>query len=332
MKKVGEVLFRNLGLKIAALIAAVILWFVIVNINDPEINRNFTCAVTIENADALAEQGKTYEIVDGSTAYFNVRAPRSVMKNLSESDFRAVADMKSTQDYRLVPINVTSTRYSGQLSITKVTKYLEIATEDLQTGQYIITPEQAGTPAKGYTVSSLQVSPNVLKVSGPASLISEIDRVVATIHVDNIASDISDSVIPVLYDKKGRAIDTTRLTMNLTSVIVRAELDSVKEVGLSVSSTGTPAEGFEVTNIMYHPETIAVKGDTAVLNAITQITIPPEVLDVTDLTEDLSVTVDISAYLPSGVTLVDTADKDIDLVAVIEYKGVEPEAENGGDE
>ena len=329
LKKIGNVLFRNFGLKIAALAAAIVLWLVIVNINDPEITRNFSCAVTIENADALAAQGKTYEVIDGSTAYFNVKAARSIMKNLSESDFRAVADMANVQDYKLVPINITATRYSGQLEITKVTKYLEIETEDLQTGQYIVTAEQSGTPADGYVVGNLTVSPNVLKVSGPASVVSEISRVVATINVDNIASDISDSVIPQLYDRSGRGIDTTRLTLNLTSVIVRADVYSVKDVGISVESSGEPAEGYEVKEIIYEPETVKVMGDTAILNKLTQIEIPPEVLDVTDADSNVSVTIDVTAYLPDGVTLVDSAEKDISIAAVIEPL---PESEDSSSE
>lgn len=327
LKKIGNVLFRNIGLKIAAVIASILLWFVIVNINDPEITRNFSCAVTIENADYLTEQGKTFEIVDGSTAYFNVRAKRSIMKNLSESDFRAVADMTNVQDYSLVPINVTATRYSGQLEITKITKYLEIMTEDMQSGQYIIAAEYSGTPAKGYVVGSLTVSPNVLKVSGPASIISQIDKVVATINVDNIAADISDSVIPQLYNSQGEVIDTTRLTLNLTSVIVRAEIYSIKEVGMTVETSGEPAEGYEVTDVILSPETVTVMGDTATLNALSQITIPAEVLDVTDAEEDVTVSIDITAYLPEGVTLVDSDEKDVMIAAIIEKSEEDTETE-----
>ncbi len=318
LKKIGKVLFHNLGLKIAALLAAIVIWFVIININDPEISRNFSCAVTVENADALTAQGKTYEITDGSTAYFSVKAPRSVMKNLSESDFRAIADMSNVQDYQFVPINITALRYNGQLEITKITKYLEISTEDMQTGQFIITPEQSGTPAKGYMVGSLSVAPNVLKVSGPASVVSKIERVVATINVDNIVSDISDSVIPQLFDGNDKAIDTTRLVMNLTSVIVRADIYSVKDVAISVDSTGEPAEGYAEKEIIYEPDSVKVMGDTAILNKLTQITIPNEVLDVTDATEDVTATVDVTAYLPDGVSIADSAEKDIDIAAVIE--------------
>lgn len=331
LKKIGNVLFHNLGLKIVALVASIILWFVIININDPEITRNFSSAVVIENQEALYDQGKTYEVVGGNTAYFTVRAKRSVMKNLSESDFRATADMVNLQDSNKVPINVSALRYNGQLEITKITKYLDIATEDLQSGQYIISAEWTGEPAPGYVVDTLTVTPNVLKVSGPESIVSRIDRVVATVSVSDITSDISDSVIPQLYDKNGNVIDTTRLTLNLSSVVVRAEISSVKEVGITAEAGGVPAEGYQVSDVMYSPEMIEVKGDTAVLNALSTITIPPEVLDVTDATEDVAVMIDITAYLPDGVTLVDAKQKDINLVAVIEAVP-ETEQEKTGEE
>lgn len=316
--KFFKTLVNNLGLKIIALIASGILWLVVVNINDPEVAKQFTCAVVVENDQVLRNMGKTYEIVDGSTAVFTVRANRSVMNNLSNSDFKAVANMENVEDLQYVPIEITATRSASQLQITKRTQNLEISVEDIKSGQYIISAQQEGEPADGCVVGTLSVSPNVLKVSGPESIVSQINKVVATIDVDGMTADLSDGVIPVLYDEDGAVIDTTKLTLNLTTVTVTAQILNVKEVGISFTTMGTPAEGYHVAEVVHSPETIEVMGESAVLNELNEITVPAEVLDVTDATSDLEKDVDISAYLPDGVSLVNASEKNIHVTAVLE--------------
>ena len=50
LKKIGKLIFTNFGWKVFSVIASIILWFVVVNVNDPQINKSFSCAVTVENA------------------------------------------------------------------------------------------------------------------------------------------------------------------------------------------------------------------------------------------------------------------------------------------
>ncbi len=318
LKKIGNSLFENVGLKLVALGAAFILWLVVVNINDPNVTKTFSCSVTIENEDYLEEQGYTYEIVDGSTVYFSVTAKRSIIGNLSNSDFKATADMQSVENLSQIPIDVTATRYSSQVEITKRTQYVEITVEELMTSQYIITTQQSGEPADGYVVSSLSASPNVLKVSGPASVVEQISKVVAIVSVDNISTDISDSVIPTLYDEDGNTIDTSKLSMNLDSVTVSVSVQNEKTITLEAETTGTPADGYYLMDITFDPEEIEVMGEAVNLNTLSSIVIPADVLDIDGATEDVVAEVDISAYLPDGVTLVDSSQKNVTVTAKIE--------------
>lgn len=311
LKKIGNLLFKNLGLKIAALVISIILWYVVLNINDPAVSKSFSCPVTVENADVLTNMGKTYEIVDGSTAYFNVKAPRSIMKSISAADFKAYADMENLQDMSYIPIEVVSTRYTAQVEIMKKNENMEIETEDLMSGQYIITAEQLGTPTDGFVVGSLSVSPNVLKVSGPASVVQSISKVVATIDVGGVATNISDSVIPTLLDEDGNTIDATRLTSNLSTVIVRADILNTREVPVTADYTGEPADGYSVISVTCRPDTVRIMGDSTSLNSVQSIAIPKTVLDATGIREDIETVVDISPYLPEGLTLVNASDKNV---------------------
>lgn len=319
LKKFGSMIINNFGLKILSIIFAVILWLVVVNVDDPKITKTFTTTITIANESAISDMGKYYEVVDGrNTVSFAVSAKRSLIEDLSGSDFKAVADMSAIEDLSRVPIEISAIHYTNQISIVTRNQYLDVTVGDLQTQSFIIVPRDSGTPASGSVVGEVSASPNVLKVSGPAEIISTIDKVTATIDVTNMSMDISDNVIPKLYDKDGNEIDTTDLNMNLSAVTVSANILNTKDVGLNFQTTGEPAEGYQLTGVSYEPETVQVKGNAEDLNRLDMIVIPKAVLDIENAQGDITKTVDISSYLPNGVELVDPSEKDISVTVEIE--------------
>lgn len=93
---------------------------------------------------------------------------------------------------------------------------------------------------------------------------------------------------------------------------------NTKDVELEFLTTGTPADGYQAGNITYTPQKVRIKGEAAILNTINKITIPEEVLDITDATSNIEKTVDISTYLPSGTALVISSDSKIDVTVVVE--------------
>lgn len=186
----------------------------------------------------------------------------------------------------------------------------------------VISADTSGTVAEGYALGDVTVTnPNVLKVSGPASIVSTINSAVATIDVEGMSVNLSDNVVPVLYDENGKEVDTTRLTISNTTVTVSAKILVVKELKLAFSTVGTPGGEYNVVGITSDPTVIAVKGAASVVNPLTTITIPEELLNVSGLREDLTTTIDITEFLPEGVALVDSADAKVAVTVRIEpYK------------
>lgn len=325
LKKLGRKITNNFGLKLLAALFAVVLWIVVINIDDPTIVLTFTTSITAENTDYLTAQNKYFEVLDGkNTVTFNASAERSILSEMSNSDFSATADMEkieyneNTGIYR-VPVTIVPKRYTNKVTVTSKQLYLEVVLEDLGTSQKVIVANTKGTVADGCALGSLEVvGSNLLKISGPASIISQIDSAVATINIDGVSTDVTDSVVPVLYDEAGNAIDTTRLTLSLDTVTVSAQILSTKDVSLEFDTTGKVAAGYMITGIEYPLETVRIKGESATLNPVNKITIPAEVLDVTDIKDDLVTTVDISSYLPSGISLVLTSDAKIEVTVKVE--------------
>lgn len=319
LNKIISRITHNLALKILALVFASVLWLAVVNIDDPKTTRTFTATVSIENTDYLTDIGKYYEVINNSnTVTFKVTGKRSYLERMGNSDFKAVADLKMMENSNRVPIEITPQRYAGNVTVMSKTYYLELAVEDLMSKPFVISVQTEGKVSEQNAVGETSVSPTLLRVSGPASVVSKIDKVVATVNVEGMTMDITDSVIPTLYDTDGNEIDTTELRFNIQNVMVSVKILNTKEVTINFQTTGTLPQGYEYVGVEYQPQTVLVKGDSSLLNAFNSITVPEEVLDLTDATGNIEREVDISSYLPNRVELVDREQAKISVVVKIE--------------
>lgn len=325
LRNLGKKIINNFGLKVLAILFAVVMWIVVVNIDDPVIAKPYTTSVVPVNTDYITSQNKYYEWLDGNnTITFSVSASRSVLDKLENTDFSATADMEKIeydekdQAYR-VPVTITANRYNNDVSISSKQLYLDVVLEDSGTCQKAIIASSKGTVANGCALGNLEiVGSNLLKISGPYSVVSQIDTAVATINVDGMSTDVTDSVVPVLYDVDGNVIDTTKLKMSLSMVTISAQILNTKDVTLKFATKGEVAEGYVVTDITYSLDTVRIKGEAATLNPINKITIPDEVLDITGITSDLITTVDITSYLPQGTGLVLNSDAQVEVQVKVE--------------
>ena len=299
LKKLKNLLTNNIGLKFLSVLFAMILWLVVVNIDDPDKTSTFTTNITIANENAIADMGKSYSIInDSGTVTFRVTAKRSIIERLTNSDFKATADMENIELHddgtAIVPIDISAVRYSSQLDIDRKKKNLELAVEDLQSNQFKITAEATGTPAEGSAVGELKVSPDVLTISGPASVVSQISKVQAVIDVSEKFSDVEDNVVPVVYDASGNTLDTSKLTFSQDTVQIKAQILSVKEIPINCETGGELESGYQQISVECEPKKIKVMGTAEKLNKITMITIPGEALDISGAKETLTKDIDIS--------------------------------------
>ena len=142
--------------------------------------------------------------------------------------------------------------------------------------------------------------------------------VVATVNVDGMSADITDNVVPVFYDVNGEVIDTTKLEKSIDTVNITAQILNTKDIPLELSYMGEPEAGYCLTEVLSNPKTVRVKGTAATLNTLDRVVVPAEVLDLTGVTSDVEKTIDISTYLPEGVSLVISSDAKVNITAKIE--------------
>lgn len=326
-RKMMKHLANNPGLKLLSLLFAVVIWLVVVNVADPEATKSFSIPVEIVNKDIITEMGKVPNVVgDTDIAVFYITGSRSYVEDMMSDDFSVTADLSQVDlsqegEAKLVPIEITAKKNERRIEIVRRTVNMQITLEDRLEKKFVISGEATGTPAEGYAIGGVEVTPNLLKVSGPVSIVSQISRVGAAINVDGVTSDVSDSVLPVLYDEDGSVISSDLLEMNQSAVTIRAEIWATKSVPVQCRVSGEPAAGYEFRKIECAPETVLVKGRASVLNGISVINIPADVIDITGAREDMEDTVDIVPYLEElGISLVEPSASKIAVTVFIEQK------------
>lgn len=314
--------------KILSVIFAFTLWVTVYNMDDPTKTKTLTVNVTVTNKEVLEEMEKYYEILDGTNkASFSVTAPRSILEKLDETDFTAEANLEKLSVEKegtrgSVPIEISCTANVNKNSIKLSTnsKNLMLSLEELMTKQFVVQANTTGEVAEGYALGTVEVTaPNVLKVSGPKSIVSEIQSAIATVDVNGISESMATyRATPVLLDAEGNEINTARLTLSDTTVNVEAEILNMKEVGISVTPSGETAEGYVVTNVRILPNKIDLKGKKKILNSVSTISIPSEVVSVEGASEDVSIKVDVSEYIPDGLELAKQEQALVEIIVSVD--------------
>ncbi len=321
-----KMLTNNLGLKLLSIISAVMLWLIIVSINDPVMSQDFTgIRVTMLNEDAVTDKDKVYRIEDNSDFIsIKVRAKRSELQKLSSEDFIATADMeKSIKFDNLVGIEVTcSNRNVKTTDITKSRENVVISVEDASSEQFNVGVNQSGTEGEGYKVGTAVPEQSLIEISGPASVIAEIARVEVDLNVTGFTTDqIKNCVIKIL-DGQNNQIDTTYLEYNgkTTGMNVHVTMFKKKKVRLKVDYTGTPGDGYSFKELTFKPETLEIAGTEEDIANIHEIAIPAEAVNIDGITEDTQINVDVTKYLPENIRLGNEKDGSVAVQVTLEKK------------
>ena len=317
-QKIIAALTKDVGLKILAFIFAFLLWLVVVNIDDPTQTRTFTSVVTVTNGDVLKSSGKLYEIKDGiNTVSFRVTAKRSIIEKLSPSDFSAIADMNNLENEERIPVTIAAKSYANYITISSKQNYLYVVLEDEKTQRFVISAQTTGNIEPGLAVDTVTCSPTVLTVTGPEEVVSTINSVVATANITGVTSNFTESVIPKFYTERGDEVDAKELTLSVSTVSVSVAFSNTKAVDVVVKTSGTLSSDLTLESIKTDPSSVMIIGEASALNDVTSITIPESVINLSDLTGSFSTTVDISSYLPAGVSLADTSSAKVTITVLM---------------
>lgn len=318
-------LTNNIGLKLLAFIFAFMLWLLVVNIDDPVGSKTFeNIPVTIEHSEVVTQDQRSYQVLDGTdTVSVSVSATRSVLEKISAENIVATADMRELYLESQIPIEITIPGYEFE-SATASPRNVQVKIEQNKSDTFPITVTTTGTVRDGYVLGTVQADPERVTVNGPESVIDQISKVVAEVNVSGLSSDSSIDATLTYYDADNNEISAEQLANNLgtTGVKVNVTLYHTARIPVMVDTSGvTAADGYIISEVSWTPEEIQLAGEEDVLEALKEIRIPADAIDITSISQRTEKTVDITPYLPEGTRLVDENGNNILVTARVAKEG-----------
>lgn len=338
--KIRQALLGNLWLKFLSLVIGAAIWMMVSNADNPTRTQLFTnVPINIINQDSIADIGKVVEPEGSGVVTLRVTEKRSVLEKLSKSGsaFYVEADLNNITQLNTVPLTVTCSNPAVTWDeIEVLPSSLKVTLEDKVEQTYVASVSVDGSPSSGYEVGSTAIleGKNIV-IAGPRSLMNIINQVVAPINVAGMETDSILSGVLKVYDKNGASFTESQLSSlefkdevgNIISdhtVNVSVDLWKIKtDVPIVVTTSGSPAWGYNVTRITTIPETISVAGTDEALETLGNEFDVADPVDVSGAKETVTAEIDLTNTLSGmeGIKLITDADPTVQVSAVIEANG-----------
>ena len=298
-----DVILHNFGIKILSLLGAVLVWMIIINIDDPYKTKTFQVKVETINEQALQSVNKVYEITSGDIASVKVGGKRSVIDRLDATDIRATADLANLSSVNAVAIEPSLRKKVSSPVTLECTQVLKVALEDMATKQIKVTVLTQGSPSEGYSIGGATAKPNMVQVTGGKSIIKRIETVKVTVNTEGVSEDFTSRLEPVAYDANDEVVQADTLRFSESKIKVKVKVLENKTIPVKVNVTGTPAAGYEYVETECLPQEIEIAGSEKKMESMSELTIDMDINGLTSDSSQLEKTVDVSTLLPEGITV-----------------------------
>ena len=309
-----KLLTRNLGLKLASLLLAFVLWFLVAQIYDPKDTVTFNnIQVRLINTELLDEEGKVYEVLDNSNLVrVTVTGPQSIVKSeLRRSDIVAEADMSKLTDINTIAITYYCENISNDsVEIKGNHDSVRLNVEDKTSKWIKLESNTIGDVASGYMIGNVTLDQTNIEVTGPKSAISQVDHAGVDINVTDSTTSLSANVDIKLYDADDNELVLESVKKNVDSADMTVEVLATKEVPVEIEYMGVPEDGYMATGeVESSVPTVRIAGTVSTLVGISAITVPEDRMNITGQSDNLVDIINLKEYLPANVRL---ADKSFD--------------------
>lgn len=170
MKK--NILTKNIVLKVASLIMAVILWFFVI--------LSGRSGLMIDIPVMYVNTPPELEVTDfPRTVSINIEGQDRLLKNLKENDISAVVDLRDAKTgrnfYTLTPENIKMPKTLEVINIDPQT--ISLTVEKQYRKMVSVQPAIEGRPEQGFVIFDIKVEPETLLLEGPRTIVSKISNV-----------------------------------------------------------------------------------------------------------------------------------------------------------
>lgn len=266
-------------LKIICLLMAIVLWFFIINEQNPMSEGSYTVPIVVENLDS---QYITSNVP--KTVYVRLSGPRNTIINVGPSDIKAYIDLSDAQEGEMsapVRIEIPAGTELKKQSMTSADIMVDVYT----VRELALTPHLVGQTKNDIFVSSLKVVPEKVVISGARRLVKQVEQAVVEIPIEDRIDDFSIMAPIRLVAADGSRVEGLEMTPWQSNIRISIGHNAVmKDIPVYVTTEGDVSSSVSLKEIKINPNTVAVKGDANILKNLSRIDLPP--IDISGLKQD----------------------------------------------
>lgn len=304
---------HHLGLKIAALVCALVLFVLTPENQDLYRNEIFTdIPLNVTGEETLYNNGLIITDKIPSTIKITLSGRVSALKEIDSHDLKASVDLSEIQRKGAIdlPIDIDGLAFNPvEFAETPI---LSLNVDTMVTTFINLTMESSQETTDMIAAAVTEINPPEIKVRGSKELLDTISQAVVYFDTNTLDQTIHQTVPIHFFDIDGEEIDTDYLYVDdLYADIV---VYPYKNVRVAANIQGEPEENYLLTQIKVSPDVVKISGDSNVLNSISEI--ETNIINIMGLNQ--SVVEDIPVNLPEGTQLSNGEPSVISVFAVIE--------------
>ncbi|NLW21393.1 MAG: hypothetical protein GXY84_08515 [Clostridiales bacterium] len=300
--RIKRTLRNNWKLKLLSLIVAITIWGALIS-EDASLTREKTfhdVPVSITGVEALQRSGLV--VVEGLDNLQPIRmraeVPQKAFDTASPANYSVRVDVSRITNVgeQKIPIQTSVTTSYGAvtwLSTNEVTVKVE---EYITRRRVPVRLIQSGQAPEGYFAAGASVDPATVVISGPRSLVEQVEAVSATYQPSGLVSSTGTqySAVPFqLVSASGEELDSRLISVTsenvlLDTLLVEQTIYPMKyaQINLTGITKGQVMEGYAITSITAEPEQVRLAGDLEEIDSINLLDLTPAV-DVSGMSDTI---------------------------------------------
>ncbi len=294
---------------LAILLSAVVafgLWLYVITVVSPESEKTYyDIPVVVQNKNILTERGLMI-VSDEPNVTLALKSNRTILNDLNESNINViinVANIEKPGTHNLtydiaypgnIPYNEISVLSSSTDLIT-----LKIENRIRKTVPVVLDYGTTAVPA-GYTADkeNAELDYTEIEISGPESVVSQIQKAVIQINLNNQTKTLAGEYQYFLCDGQGNPVNVEKVTANAEKVSLMVKIQKVKEIELKVDIIEGGGATAENCTITVDTTRIQISGSDTLLEGLDSLIVGT--INLGEITEDQ--TMIFPVVLPEGVT------------------------------
>lgn len=286
-----EKLKQNTKIKLIALLSAVTLWMYVMAVVDPEETKVFeNIPITITNMDEILNNDYIiYPEVSLDTDIY-VTGKLSLVQNISKDDITVYGTITSPiEGNNAVYLRAnTSKGVEYEFKQDTIIIPLDKVIDERRSIDVVIDGKYKNN------IDNIDLDKDSIEISGPRTLVQQVQKIQATLTLNDDNGDFSTKLKLTPVDDKGKTVNGITLEDSAVGANVSLLVDKQVTINPVFKGTYENIKQYELSQ-----NTIIIKGKKDIVNEITSINTKP--IDLSDVYNDEVKDVDFD--IPSGITI-----------------------------